>query len=226
VHLAISTIPTVGDWHVTLRLGLAAILGGAIGVERELRDREAGIRTHLLVSLGSALFTLVSAYGFHEFLASGDVVIRADPTRIAAQIVTGIGFLGAGAIIREGLSVRGLTTAATLWVVAAIGMACGAGWYWPALMTTLLTILALGPLRIAAHKAMERIKPEENRLIVELKEGQAVGPFLAQLHDIRHFELTEEHDRRVLQLELPHVDEDIVAKLSDLEYVIGVRWRR
>jgi putative Mg2+ transporter-C (MgtC) family protein len=123
LHLAISTIPTVGDWHVTLRLGLAAVLGGAIGVERELRDREAGIRTHLLVSLGSALFTLVSAYGFHEFLTSGDAVVRTDPTRIAAQIVTGIGFLGAGAIIREGLSVRGLTTAATLWVVAAIGMA-------------------------------------------------------------------------------------------------------
>src|SRR6478609_2489613 len=167
LHLAISTIPTVGDWHVTLRLGLAAVLGGAIGVERELRDREAGIRTHLLVSLGSALFTLVSAYGFHEFLTSGDAVVRTDPTRIAAQIVTGIGFLGAGAIIREGLSVRGLTTAATLWVVAAIGMACGAGWYGPAAITTLFTILALGPLRILAYKWLDRIKPEENRLIVE-----------------------------------------------------------
>jgi putative Mg2+ transporter-C (MgtC) family protein len=226
MHLAISTIPTVGDWHVALRLGLAAILGGAIGVERELRDREAGIRTHLLVSLGSALFTLVSAYGFHEFLTSGDAVVRADPTRIAAQIVTGIGFLGAGAIIREGLSVRGLTTAATLWVVAAIGMACGAGWYGPALITTLFTILALGPLRIVAYKWIDRIKPEENRLIVELKPGQPIGPFVAQLDDIRHFELTEELDRRVLQLELPHVDEELVSRLSDLDSVIGVRWRR
>ena len=117
------------------RLALAAALGGAIGVEREIRDREAGIRTHLLVALGSALFTIVSAYGFHEFLASGDAVVRADPTRIAAQIVTGIGFLGAGAIIREGLSVRGLTTAATLWVSAAIGMAAGAGWYTAAVAT-------------------------------------------------------------------------------------------
>jgi putative Mg2+ transporter-C (MgtC) family protein len=226
MHLVISTIPTVGDWHVALRLGLAAILGGAIGVERELRDREAGIRTHLLVSLGSALFTLVSAYGFHEFLTSGDAVVRADPTRIAAQIVTGIGFLGAGAIIREGLSVRGLTTAATLWVVAAIGMACGAGWYGPALITTLFTILALGPLRIAAYKWIARIKPEENRLIVELKEGQPVGPFLAMVEDIEVFELTDESDRRVLHLELKQVDEELVSKLSDLEYVIGVRWRR
>ena len=78
------------------------MLGAAVGFERELRDREAGIRTHLLVSLGSALFTIVSAYGFHEFLVGGGTIVRADPTRIAAQIVTGIGFLGAGAIIREG----------------------------------------------------------------------------------------------------------------------------
>jgi putative Mg2+ transporter-C (MgtC) family protein len=226
MHLAISAIPTVGALDATLRLGLAAILGGAIGVERELRDREAGIRTHLLVSLGSALFTLVSAYGFHEFLTSGDAVVRADPTRIAAQIVTGIGFLGAGAIIREGLSVRGLTTAATLWVVAGIGMACGAGWYWPAAITTLFTIVALGPLRVVAYKWIDRLKPEENRLIVELKPGQPIGPFVAQLDDIRHFELTEELDRRVLQLELPHVDEELVSKLSDLDYVIGVRWQR
>ena len=89
----------------------------------------------------------------------------------------------------------------------------------------MLTILALWPLRIA-YRTIERIKPEENRLVVELKEGQPVGPFLAQLDDIRHFELTEEPDRRVLQLELPHIDEELVAKLSDLDYVIGVRWRR
>src|SRR4051812_12546104 len=216
--LLADSVPTLGDWDALLRLAVAAALGGAVGVERELRDREAGIRTHLLVSLGSALFTLVSAYGFHEFLASGDAVVRADPTRIAAQIVTGIGFLGAGAIIREGLSVRGLTTAATLWVVAAIGMACGAGWFWPAIVTTGFTIIALGPLRIAAYKWLGLIKPEENRLIVELKEGQPVGPFLALLDDIRHFELTDEHDRRVLQLELKHIDENLVSKLSDLEY--------
>ena len=132
MQLLLSEIPALSNWDVLLRLGLAAGLGGAVGFERELRDREAGIRTHLLVSLGSALFTIISAYGFHEFLVGGGTIVRADPTRIAAQIVTGIGFLGAGAIIRDGLSVRGLTTAATLWVVAAVGMACGAGYYWPA----------------------------------------------------------------------------------------------
>lgn len=225
MHLA-SSIPVLSEWHVVARLAAAGGLGAAIGFERELRDREAGIRTHLLVSLGSALFTIVSAYGFHEFLASGSSVVRADPTRIAAQIVTGIGFLGAGAIIREGLSIRGLTTAATLWVVAAIGMACGAGWYGAAVVTTVLTLLALWPLRILAHKAIERVKPEENRLTVELKEGQPIAPLLHELPDVRHFELTEELDRRVVLLELPHIDEEVVARISDLEYVIGVRWRR
>ena len=226
MHLALSAIPTLSDLDVLGRLVVAAALGGAIGVEREIRDREAGIRTHLLVALGSGLFTIISAYGFHAFLTSGDAVVRADPTRIAAQIVTGIGFLGAGAIIREGLSVRGLTTAGSLWVSAAIGMAAGAGWYTAAIATTVLTIFALWPLRIIAYRIIERIKPEENRLVVELREGTALGPFLAGLHEIRHFELRDEFDRRVVTLELPHIDEALVSKLSDLEYVIGVRWRR
>src|SRR5256714_9062086 len=121
--LLASDIPSLSWQEALVRLALAAALGGAVGLERELREREAGFRTHLLVSVGSALFTIASAYGFRDFLVSGGNVVRADPTRIAAQIVTGIGFLGAGAIIRQGLSVRGLTTAATLWVVAAIGLA-------------------------------------------------------------------------------------------------------
>jgi putative Mg2+ transporter-C (MgtC) family protein len=112
---------TLSGWDVVLRLAVAAALGAAVGIEREAREQEAGVRTHLLVALGSALFTIVGAYGFSEFGGTRD------PTRVAAQIVTGIGFLGAGAILREGLSVRGLTTAGSLWVVAAIGMGAGAG---------------------------------------------------------------------------------------------------
>ncbi len=95
--MIVGAVPSLGWGEDLARLALAAVLGGAIGFERELREREAGLRTHLLVCLGSALFTIVSAYGFRDFLTSGDQVIRADPTRIAAQIVTGIGFLGAGA---------------------------------------------------------------------------------------------------------------------------------
>ena len=226
MRFLVSEIPALSGWEALVRLAVASGLGAAVGFERELRDREAGIRTHLLVSLGSALFTIVSAYGFHSFLTHGGSVVRADPARIAAQIVVGIGFLGAGAIIREGLSVRGLTTAATLWVVAAIGLASGAGYYGPAVATTALTIFALWPLRLISYQMIERIKPEENRLTVELREGQSIGPFLDQLHNVRHFELQEELDRRVLQLELEHIDEHLVAQLADLDYVIGVRWRR
>ena len=143
-------IPSL-TWSEELwRVVVAAGLGGAVGLERELREREAGFRTHLLVSVGSCLFTLVSAYGFNEFLVGGGNVVRTDPTRIAAQIVTGIGFLGAGAIIRQGFSVRGLTTAATLWVVAAIGMASGAGYFSAAVITTALVLFSLWPLRILA----------------------------------------------------------------------------
>ena len=225
MHLVLS-IPSLPGWDAFLRLLVAGLLGAAIGFERELRDREAGIRTHLLVSLGSALFTIVSAYGFHEFLVSGGNVVRADPSRIAAQIVTGIGFLGAGAIIREGLSVRGLTTAATLWVVAAIGMACGAGYYWPAAAAAVLTLFALWPLRIWAYRLIERIKPDEDRLTIELREGQPVAELLTQLHHGRHIEVDDELDRRVVQIESPEIDEDLVARLSDLDYVIAVRWRR
>ncbi len=222
----VSSVPSLDGWDALLRLTFACGLGAAIGFEREIRDREAGIRTHLLVSLGSALFTIVSAFGFHEFLAGGGQIVRADPSRIAAQIVTGIGFLGAGAIIREGLSVRGLTTAATLWVVAAIGMACGAGYYWPAVAATVLTLLALWPLRIAAYRLIEQIKPEENRITVELREGAGLPQLLALVHNVRHIEVNEEVDRRVVQLETPDANEELVSKLSDADFVIGVRWSR
>ena len=136
--------PTIGWPEVLLRLFVAAALGGAIGLEREIRERQAGLRTHLVVSVGAAVFTLVSAYGFANFGG------RVDPTRIAAQIVSGIGFLGAGAIIRQGLSVRGLTTAASLWLVAAIGMAAGAGFWAGAVIATAGALLTLGPLRVVS----------------------------------------------------------------------------
>src|SRR5205814_7496373 len=151
---------------------VAAALGGAIGLERELRERQAGLRTHLVVCVGSALFTLVSAYGFSDW------GVRVDPTRIAAQIVTGIGFLGAGAIIRQGLSVRGLTTAATLWLVAAIGMAAGAGYWDAALIATFGALLTLGPLRTVAYKIIRRYRPDVDRLVVDIPAGGSPAPII------------------------------------------------
>src|SRR3712207_4335551 len=129
-------MPELSWVDVLARLALAGALGGLIGAEREIRDREAGFRTHLLVALGAALFTLVSAYAWTDWAFSTEAGLVFDPTRVAAQVVSGIGFLGAGAIIRQGFSVRGLTTAATLWAVAAIGMAAGTGYYWAAVATT------------------------------------------------------------------------------------------
>ena len=174
-------IPSLTWQEELLRVVVAAGLGGAVGLERELREREAGFRTHMLVSVGSALFTLVSAYGFHEFLVHGGSVVRADPTRIAAQIVTGIGFLGAGAIIRQGFSVRGLTTAATLWVVAAIGMASGAGYYSAAVITTALVLFSLWPLRIFAFRVMQRVRPETDRLLAQLPAWESPAPLIERL---------------------------------------------
>ena len=232
LQLASSVLPTLNWDEALLRLSLAAVLGGLIGIERELRDREAGLRTHLLVSLGSALFTIVSAYGFHAFLASGASVVRADPTRIAAQIVTGIGFLGAGAIIRQGFSVRGLTTAATLWVVAAVGMACGAGYYSAAALSTALVLLALYPLRIIAYRILIRFRPEDGRLLVELPAGQSPGMVIDEIERlgarIAAVEVSQEGDRRRLELDLS-LPRDlqaplVVSRIADVENVAGVRW--
>ena len=230
-HL-LASVPTL-DWpEVLLRLALAAALGGALGLERELREREAGLRTHLLVSVGSALFTIVSAYGFHAFLASGANVIRADPTRIAAQIVTGIGFLGAGAIIRQGLSVRGLTTAATLWVVAAIGLACGAGYYSAAAIATAVSIFALWPLRIFAYKVVRRFRGETGLLLVQLHAGDSPSGVIDEVErvgaKIESIEITHEADRRNVQLmvELARegIVQELVTKVADVENVLEVRW--
>lgn len=120
-------------------LVISFVLSGIIGVERELRQKSAGARTHMLVGMGSALFTLVSAYGFQHVL-SQDVIM--DPSRIAAQIVTGIGFLGAGVIFVRRNVISGLTTAASVWVTAAVGMACGAGMPMIAALTVGLYLLA------------------------------------------------------------------------------------
>ncbi|OGT97057.1 MAG: magnesium transporter MgtC [Geobacteraceae bacterium GWB2_52_12] len=130
------------------RLLLASLLGALIGLEREIHGRTAGFRTHLLVSLGSALFVIVSINFYLTFgNTSGTGVLGVDPGRIAAQVVTGIGFLGAGAIIRDKTSVRGLTTAACLWVAAAIGVACGSGLYLLSIAVTGIAILSLIALK-------------------------------------------------------------------------------
>jgi putative Mg2+ transporter-C (MgtC) family protein len=231
LHFLSAAIPNLTWPHILLRLFVAALLGGAIGLERELRERQAGLRTHLVVCVGSALFTLVSAYGFREFLVNGGSVVRADPTRIAAQIVSGIGFLGAGAIIRQGLSVRGLTTAATLWLVAAIGMASGAGYYDAAVIATLGALLTLGPLRVVAFRFIRRYRPETDRLLVELPAGGSPAPLIEAVERqggrLVALEVEQEGDRRsvALEIELRGADApSLVAGVAEIDGVLEVRW--
>lgn len=132
------------DLQMIVRLLLASLLGGLIGLEREIHGRPAGFRTHLLVSLGSCLFVATSIEFYKVYgNFSGNGPVGVDPGRVAAQVVTGIGFLGAGAIIREKASIRGLTTAACLWMAAAIGVACGAGLIIIAMVVTAIAILNL-----------------------------------------------------------------------------------
>lgn len=143
----------ISNGELATRVLIAAAVGGFIGLERELRDQPAGLRTHILVGLGSCLFTVVGAFGFQHFA----VGTSSDVTRVASQIVVGIGFLGGGTILREGSTVKGLTTAASLWVTAAVGLAIGIGMYYVAGITALVAVVSLALLK-PLEKKMTRFR--------------------------------------------------------------------
>ncbi len=223
MHL-VADLPTLGWDETLLRLVVAAGLGGVIGLERELDEKAAGLRTHMLVSVGSALFTLVGAYGFADFF--GGNTVSFDPSRVAAQIVTGIGFLGAGVIFRQGFTVRGLTTAASLWLVAAIGMAAGAGYWEGALIATVAAIVSLRPL----EWVKERMLPQRGatRMVVDLADGAASGEVLTALERVGDL-LALRRDGKRLEIEL-RLDRaartaalDAVSSLAQVE---EARWQR
>ena len=186
---------------IAIRLSLALILGGAIGMEREYRAKEAGFRTHFLVALGSALFCLVSQYGFGVDLK--------DSSRVAAQVVSGIGFLGAGTIIFQKNVVRGLTTAAGLWVTAAIGLACGTGMYVAAVITTMMVLLGLEVLNLFI--------PQLGNTTVELSfsapSRESVKKLLKQIKqdgmEVQSYELK---DRRTSKGEFLEANVEVKAK--------------
>ncbi|CAN7618544.1 MgtC/SapB family protein [Paenibacillus sp. LjRoot153] len=137
----ISNVWYISHLDLLIRMLVATILGGLIGLEREWSNHAAGFRTHILVCLGSTTIMLLSIYGFSEFVNESNV--RADPARLAAQVISGIGFLGAGAILRNGSVVSGLTTAASVWVVAAVGLCVGAGFFFVAVLCTFLALVSL-----------------------------------------------------------------------------------
>lgn len=154
--------------EIIIRLCLSALLGSIIGLERERLDWAAGLRTHMLVCVGSTLFMLVSAFGFAEALRNHNVVL--DPSRIAAQVVTGVGFLGAGTIIFRQEVIRGLTTAASLWAVAAIGLSVGGGLYYAAISTTLLVMIILVGLKPLEKRLFKNRRPQIVTLVVNREE--------------------------------------------------------
>jgi putative Mg2+ transporter-C (MgtC) family protein len=208
---------------LAIRLLIAAVLGGAIGFEREVHNHPAGMRTHLLVSLGSAVFTELSIYGFESVSAPG-VSPVVDPSRIAAQIVSGVGFLGAGAILKYGTSIRGLTTAASLWTMAAIGMAAGAGAWLIAVVATLIVIVSLWPLRaLDARIRRNGARPIHVRL--EVTRLDAIGQ-ISKLLSERRVEMAGINSERIakgryeveLDLKLGKAtrEQDILAELTSI----------
>jgi putative Mg2+ transporter-C (MgtC) family protein len=208
------------DPHLTwlealVRIAVAAGLGGLIGLERELDEKAAGLRTHMLVAVGSALFTMVGAYGFTDFPAS-----QVDPSRIAAQVVTGIGFLGAGIIFRQGFTIRGLTTAASLWLVAAIGMAAAAGFWKGAVIATIVALVSLRPLEWMKEATLpERVAAN---LVVVLREEATSGHVIDALEHSGDVHALRRDGRRLdIEVRIDHTRRgqalDAVAALPEVE---------
>lgn len=196
-------------WHAMLDMVLSALLTGAIGLEREWHNKAAGFRTHVLVGVGTTLLTLLSMHGFPW----------GDPTRVAAQVVTGIGFIGAGVILHRGYLVRGLTTASTLWVVMAIGMAVGVDWY---AISAIATLLALGSLRLLTTFSDRLPIPARHRVRLEI--SMPPDTSLTVLERLRRenaytrrgdWMLTPEGAQARLAVTLPTLSDDALLQLLD-----------
>jgi len=197
---------TPDDLSIWARLALSCILGGIIGYERESKSKSAGLRTNMLVCLGSCLIMILSI----EIYSTVEGKTNADPARLAAQVVSGIGFLGAGAIMKEGLNVTGLTTAACLWVVAGVGLSVGAGYYTSALMTAFLVFVVL-----EVFAKLDSFHPIDKKLTARAiikNESMAVQ----QLHDTLKL-----HDIKICQVKMknPEFSQDGSTVLMEMELI-------
>lgn len=200
----------ISDHEMFLRMGVSILFGAAIGYERERSGRPAGLRTHLLVSIASSTFMLVSTQFvyFQHYLREDPIAV--DPSRIAASVVSGVGFLGAGAILRTGFNIQGLTTAASLWLVAAIGLACGAGMFGVGIVATIASLIGLILLRKVEGKHWRLLQ----RRISLTVEGEAeVGEIFSGLRKIDV--LFAEED----------IDLDLKAGYSSIEFDVRLRDR-
>lgn len=216
----------IDDATIVFRLVVSAVLGGVIGFEREHRGKPAGLKTHILVCLGSCLITILSI----NFYAGVQGMTNADPARLAAQVVSGIGFLGAGAIMKEGPTIRGLTTAASLWVVASVGLAAGSGSMTGAIATTVLVVIILAWLPKLERWVHSRTA--EVTLYIQSYDrpgqlgrvGSLLGTMGIRIAQIQIEELEKGKIGIPLTLDLPNNRDlqDIIAELGKVEGVISV----
>lgn len=219
----------MNEWSVLFRLILAAVLSGIIGFEREFHGRAAGFRTHILLCVGSTLVMLTSMHIFDVYAGRA----ACDPARIAAGVLTGIGFLGAGTIIRFKASVRGLTTAASLWVVAGIGLAVGSGLYFASMVTTFLTIITLMLFSRLEHTMIR--KDWYKTIVIEMKDGMDRLKSIRGIFEEYGIEFTDFGVRRSkdnvnvalrlgLKLHTSKHNEQLLEDIGRLDGVINVKW--
>ena len=218
----------INEMQILIRLVLAVALGGLVGFEREQSHHAAGLRTHIMVCLGSCLMMLLSIYGFSQFV--DELNVRVDPARLAAAVITGIGFLGAGTILHTGRGVTGLTTAASIWVVSAIGLGVGAGFYFAAAVSTLFVLFTLWALNKLERKFLRR---KRERLVIVVAEDrprliQRIQDVLQQRSaSLRKIELQDDDggqpDRLVVRLQLQLSKAGAgAALLDDLRELEGI----
>jgi putative Mg2+ transporter-C (MgtC) family protein len=214
--------PSLGWGDIALRLLAGLLLAGAVGIEREVAGQPAGLRTHITVGLGAALFGVLSVHGFDAYVAPrNDNNYQIDVTRVASQVVVGVGFLGAGAILKEGASIRGLTTAASLWAVAAIGLASGLGSFFAATATAVALILSLVAFRAPRRWVRRRLGRTVETVFIRIRPDANPGGVVDALHQL------ESVDVRSLQVR--RRDEDVVVEAElktgrgeDISTALGV----
>jgi putative Mg2+ transporter-C (MgtC) family protein len=220
----------LGWSEILIRLSLASLFGALIGLERERKDWTAGLRTHMMVCVGSCLTMMVSAFGFSDILGTDHVVL--DPSRIAAQVISGIGFIGAGTILflKQG-TIRGLTTASGLWTVAAIGLATGSGLYFAAGTTTIVALIILWALQPLEQIYSKKFKQKTLRIVTRPDANNTAMLKLLLSHPdlkIQTFTLDKEDDGYIFQMKLDPTDitkfEDIISELKNDPAIKEIFW--
>lgn len=211
------------EWYDILgRLALAAFLGALVGVERESSGQDAGFRTHLLLALGAALFGIISVGAFDQFITDDPTNVRFDPTRLASYVVAGVGFIGGGVIIKHAGTVRGITTAASLWAAAAIGLAAGVGFWIGAVSTVIIAIVALAGLRPLSNWIL-RVGRQPRSLVIVARTG-AAADVLHRVHEVatssvRSMQVGEGSDVGMTELRVQfwtRPDEQLVERIIHL----------